>query len=92
MTHFILRPTVRCRRVTVRFMDNLCNNGSSYGFNSTSHSDVVALPAGHAASASSSVVGFARYPDQTWGLALAPCRSDVVAREVVHEAEGGGCG
>ncbi|CAN6309895.1 unnamed protein product [Urochloa humidicola] len=57
-----------------------CNNGSSYGINSTYHSNVVSLLASLSANASISAVGFAkgtvgRAPDQTWGLAL--CRGDV---------------
>ncbi|OEL34382.1 Cysteine-rich receptor-like protein kinase 25 [Dichanthelium oligosanthes] len=61
-------------------MNYLCNNGTSYGINSTYHSNVVALLGSLSANASSSAVGFAtgtvgRTPDQTWGLAL--CRGDV---------------
>ncbi|CAN6298314.1 unnamed protein product [Urochloa humidicola] len=61
-------------------MNYVCNNGSSYGINSTYHSNVVSLLASLSANASISAVGFAkgtlgRSPDQTWGLAL--CRGDL---------------
>ncbi|WVZ60092.1 hypothetical protein U9M48_010156 [Paspalum notatum var. saurae] len=61
-------------------MNLMCTNGSSYGLNSTYHSNVVALLGSLTADASNSTVGFATgtvggAPNQVWGLAL--CRGDV---------------
>ncbi|TVU04234.1 hypothetical protein EJB05_50181, partial [Eragrostis curvula] len=62
-------------------MNFLCNNGSSYGMNTTYHTNVVTLLASLSANASRSAVGFATAtvgsaPDQqAYGLAL--CRGDI---------------
>ncbi|TVU04242.1 hypothetical protein EJB05_50189, partial [Eragrostis curvula] len=61
-------------------MNYFCSNGSSYGMNTTYHTNVVTLLSSLSAKASGSAVGFANAtvgtaPDQAYGLAL--CRGDI---------------